>query len=756
MFSCLCRKSGSFNLTQSNKSIKTEPPAVRKNRESVPIVKTTNGDAISEIAQTKVQNTAIVTHHVESKLPSPMEVDNEEKQEKVESTTVVTQHEPKPSSSVEVDNKEKQEKENAAIATQHEPIPPSSMEVDNEEKQEEDEEEEIANVKRRSGLAGHTRNAETRDVNSLEIVKHPKGQSDEALIKEALNKNDFLRNLLEGQRLKAVIDAMYSRDIRVGEVIIREGTVGTEMYISASGTYDITIKDTFINKFNDNRVFGELAILYDAKRQATIKALSSGKVWVLEQNVYQQLMLRSELEHHDQLLNFLRNVPKLNTVSDQALGRVTDLLKKEFFETGSIIVHQGDKGDKFYIISAGSVTITKDGEGEVGKMVRGEFFGQLALLKDDVRQATVTADAPGVECFSLSRPEFIEHFGNLEDIGYITTATPKSTSPIINPYEDIELLDLKIVDTLGVGGFGRVELVQHKKQKELTFALKYLKKLDMVQQQQQEHAYNEKNIQMNCDCIFIVRMYKTYRDNKYLFFLMESCLGGDLWSLLQKQKGRRFEEQTARFYAASVLEALAYLHERDIVYRDLKPENLLLDTRGYLKLTDFGFAKQLGSRGKAFTFAGTPEYVAPEIILNHGHDRAVDYWALGIFIFELLVGKTPFRSNDTSYLETYQLILRGIEQIAFPGAVPRRAENLVKKLCRSIATKRLGCLKSGAQDVRDHKWFLGFDWNQLRSGKLDAPIKRRVKSNTDTQFFDNYEKDTDIPPDELSGWDNDF
>lgn len=390
-------------------------------------------------------------------------------------------------------------------------------------------------------------------------------------------------------------------------------------------------------------------------------------------------------------------------------------------------------------------------------MVRGEFFGQLALLKDDVRQATVIADAPGVECFSLSRPEFIEHFGNVEDIGNIATAAPRrSTSPIINPYQDIELLDLKIVDTLGVGGFGRVELVQHKKQKELTFALKYLKKIDMIQQQQQDHAYNEKNIQMSCDSIFIVRMYKTYRDNKYLFFLMESCLGGDLWSLLQKQKGRRFEERTARFFAASVLEALAYLHERDIVYRDLKPENLLLDIRGYLKLTDFGFAKKLGSRGKAYTFAGTPEYVAPEIILNRGHDRAVDYWALGIFIFELLVGKTPFRSNDTSYMTTYNLILRGIEEVTFPGTVPRKAENLIKKLCRSMATERLGCQKNGAQAVRDHKWFMGFDWNQLRSGQLDAPVKRHVKSNTDTQFFDNYEKDTDIPPDEISGWDSNF
>jgi cGMP-dependent protein kinase len=128
---------------------------------------------------------------------------------------------------------------------------------------------------------------------------------------------------------------------------------------------------------------------------------------------------------------------------------------------------------------------------------------------------------------------------------------------------------------------------------------------------------------------------------------MESCLGGDLWTLLQRQKTRRFDEKDSRFIAACVLEAFAYLHEKGIVYRDLKPENLLIDEQGYIKLTDFGFAKKLGSRGRTFTFAGTPEYVAPEIILSRGHDKAVDYWAYGIFIFRVAHGK-GHRSEPTT------------------------------------------------------------------------------------------------------------
>lgn len=611
--------------------------------------------------------------------------------------------------------------------------------------------------RRRSGLAGHSTNVDEKDFSSVHITKYPKSESDEQLIKNAFKSNEFLKNLLEDGRLQAVVEAMYYRQVKENEIIIQEGGIGTQLYISATGRYKVTKKDKSVEStFDDIRVFGELAILYDAKRLATIQSLSVGRLWILDQNVYQKLMLKSEIEHRDRLFNFLQNVPKLNNVSPNVLSRVTDLLKREFFAPDAVIVRQGDEGDKFYIISAGTVTVSREDEGEVAKMVRGEFFGQLALLNHIVRQATVVADAPGVECFSLSREDFISHFGNVEDIKNISYGTQRKTSNNINPYNDVELSDLVRCATLGVGGFGRVELVQHKTKKDLVFALKYLKKIDMIEQQQQEHAYNEKLIQISCNSIFIVRMYKTMRDKKYLYFLMEACLGGDLWSLLQKQKVRRFEETTARFYAASVLEALTYLHERNIVYRDLKPENLLLDPNGNLKLTDFGFAKKLGRRGRSYTFAGTPEYVAPEIVLNRGHDRSVDYWALGVLIFELLVGKTPFRSTDSSYMKTYNLILRGIENIRFPEEIPRKAENLIKKLCRSMPTERLGSQKDGIQAIRENQWFTGFDFNSLQAGQLRAPIRRVLQSRIDTQYFDAYQKDTDIPPDELSGWDEDF
>ena len=139
---------------------------------------------------------------------------------------------------------------------------------------------------------------------------------------------------------------------------------------------------------------------------------------------------------------------------------------------------------------------------------------------------------------------------------------------------------------------------------------------------------------LSCSSPFIVKLYQTFCDPAYLYMLMEPCLGGELWTVLRKNK--RFNDSTARFYVGCVILALDYLHEKGVIYRDLKPENILLDSSGYIKLTDFGFAKQLAAGEKAWTFCGTPEYVAPEIITNKSHDYRVDIWSLGILVYEIL------------------------------------------------------------------------------------------------------------------------
>ena len=228
------------------------------------------------------------------------------------------------------------------------------------------------------------------------------------------------------------------------------------------------------------------------------------------------------------------------------------------------------------------------------------------------------------------------------------------------------------------------------------FALKIMKKSEVVRLKQVEHIKNEKEILSEGNHPFIVTLYCAFQDERNLYMLLEFIIGGELFTHLRK--AGKFANDHTRFYAAQIVMALQYLHNDSVVYRDLKPENLLLDMIGYLKITDFGFAKKVEDR--TWTLCGTPEYLAPEIIQSKGHGKAVDWWALGILMYEMLAGYPPFYDEDP--LGIYQKILEG--KIKFPWHFDRHSKDLIKKLLTADLTKRLGNLKGGADDIKRHKW----------------------------------------------------
>lgn len=296
--------------------------------------------------------------------------------------------------------------------------------------------------------------------------------------------------------------------------------------------------------------------------------------------------------------------------------------------------------------------------------------------------------------------------------------------------------DFDLRATVGTGTFGRVRVVKIKGSSDRTpLALKIMKKSEVIRLKQVEHVKAETQILAMIEHPFVVNLLTTFQDPKRLFIVLEFVNGGELFSHLRKEG--RLANDDSRFYAGEIILAFEYLHTQNIVYRDLKPENLLIDCEGHMKITDFGFAKVVEDR--TWTLCGTPEYLAPEIIQSKGHGRAVDWWALGILIFEMLAGYPPF--YDENPFGIYQKVLAG--RVDFPKHFDVKAKDLIKRLLTQDRAKRFGCLKHGAEDIKKHKWYKGMDWDALFARAIPAPFIPAVKAPDDTSMFDRYPESTE-------------
>ncbi|KAK9904077.1 hypothetical protein WJX75_003895 [Coccomyxa subellipsoidea] len=309
------------------------------------------------------------------------------------------------------------------------------------------------------------------------------------------------------------------------------------------------------------------------------------------------------------------------------------------------------------------------------------------------------------------------------------------------PRVNLSLNDFNLEKRLGEGSFAQVVQVQQKETGR-RYALKVVDKHLVLKHKQTEYISNERKLLDQFDYEGIVRLHFTFQDAASLYFGLELCPNGELYDQIQR-KGRLSPEDS-KFYGAEILLILEYLRQQGVIHRDLKPENLLLNAKGHLQLIDFGCAKRLALNQRSIAAAvssslqnskrtasmvGTAEYLAPEVLRNEPVGYAADLWAFGCLLYHMLVGKPPFK-GASEYL-TFQLITDG--EYSIPGNVPEAAQDLIRSLLAGEPSHRLGTGEKGLHDVKEHKFFAGIDWQNIRQQEAPsiAPPPAEPQSSAD-------------------------
>ena len=398
------------------------------------------------------------------------------------------------------------------------------------------------------------------------------------------------------------------------------------------------------------------------------------------------------------LISCLQKVSVFKTLTHNKIEGISKVLFEETFQNGHNIVVQGEEGDKFYIIKSGMVDIFVNGN-FIRTLNDYEYFGERALLLNEARKATCTANGK-VTCFVLDKKNFKDKIdNNLKDF---------LNSRILLQDTTLQLTDLEYVKDLGHGSFGDVYLCYCKKHK-YYYALKSIKKCQIDDEKLHSSIEQEKKILMSIDHPFIVKCVKILKDSKRIFFLMEFIKGKELFEIMAELGILNSYE--IKYFTCSILSAIEYLHKINLIYRDIKPENILVNDVGIIKLIDFGTCKKIDERTK--TVIGTPHYMAPEVIMGEGYTSIIDLWSIGICIYEFSCGTVPFGEEAEEPVDVYLSILN--DELRFPSTLKdENLKDLLKKmLCKTSSTRLCS-----VQLVYEHQYFSDFNIEELLSLSL--------------------------------------
>ncbi|KAK9812821.1 hypothetical protein WJX72_004332 [[Myrmecia] bisecta] len=570
-------------------------------------------------------------------------------------------------------------------------------------------------------------------------------------------------NQLPQDQLEAVIDRFEREDFSQGDVIVKEGEVASKLYILKMGDLVCTRAGTSgpvngISEAGGFSFFGERSLQANEASAVTITVHSEKAVLLsFSRRALLQLMGQDTVgavvglsaDDIAAAAAALRRCPGFMVLTDSEVKGLAGAFELREYGEGDVVAYAGDAADRMYVMKSGECLITQNklltesGEAKVAtlsglegqRLCVGEVHGEQALLAASTRTTSIVAIKDATLVMTITHTAAEHELGCAMQplLQQRAIAQRKAQAKALPKQEPVEFSDLLLHRIIGTGQFGSVRMVSHQKTHEI-YALKVMHKAPIVESKQVEHVINERHILEEAAHQFCVRLVRAYQDKASLYLLQEWVPGGELFHHLDLEGA--FDEPTAMFYAANVLLALEHLHARGIVYRDLKPENLLLDKDGYIKVADFGFAKKIGNE-KTYTICGTPDYQAPEVIMRRGTGKAADYWALGVLIFEMLVGDPPFKSLSGDPWDTFRRTLSG--RFYVPNFISDSAADLIYKLLQVVPERRLGSGSAGADEIKRHKWFQRLDWEALEDKRLPAPIKVTLARPNDTHNFDQFD-----------------
>ncbi|CAD8125704.1 unnamed protein product [Paramecium sonneborni] len=672
-------------------------------------------------------------------------------------------------------------------------------------------------------------------VENIQKSNKKKSPFDYQLILNAFTTNSLFQSLSQ-QEQEAILEQMFYCTTPDGQFVFRQGDLkASSFFLIERGQCQIIIDGEVKKVLKQSDSFGERALLYNAPRSASVRAVGDCAFWAIDRNLFRKMIEDMRMHEFEENRQFVENLKSFEFLTFDQRSAISSVLFTVQFKKGEIIVSQGESATSFFIIKKGSVSVIQN-DNEIRKMKKGESFGEMALFQNSTRGATVKAAEEDVRCLVITRDELTKILGdkiqvimftnkqiwaiekhqvlgqltelqiqkivqNMNQFNYeqgaivfeervqklvivlrgeliFTGSKMKAASegqvfgdtyfnkqqlsdPVIakdkcilaeidfkrfeeviggsldqvinknqkinekhkkqqsykHDYSHLKLEEFTSLKKLGQGQFGNVYLVKNPKDNPPHFyALKCISKQQIVDQHLEKHLAQEKQVLTSVHHPFLMKYYCSFQDSNHVFFLVEFIKGMELFDVI-RDIGLLSAFDT-QFYIGSLILCIEYLNKQKIVYRDIKPENIMVDEKGYVRLIDMGTAKFLNHKGgRTYTIIGTPHYMAPEILQGKGYTFPVDIWSIGICMYEFMCGQVPYAEEAEDPYEIYEEIQK--KQLSYPQFLKdRKAKKFMEQLLNKTPELRLG---GSYASLKANQWFDQFDWDKLFDKEMKPP-----------------------------------